>query len=170
MLPPHVNNIRGSRNHSAKKPNGMHDCVSHFQCADNLQTSMQSRVTLSATSDDSSNVSAALYHHQLLYFTPRLPTHCAPHTTKVKYIRISGGRLVCKWLRTSKPTHRARAMRTLLLGTKCCRDGPAFLTSVLLDGQPPASQVTKTELSSHQCCSCREHYLPSHRDSHCCHD
>lgn len=96
--------------------------------------------------------------------------HVVPPTTKVKYIRISGGRLVCKRLRTSKPTHRARAMRTLLSGMKRRRDGPAFLTSVLLDGQPPASQATKTELSSHQCCSCREHYLPSHRDSHCCHD
>jgi hypothetical protein len=109
MLPPHFNNIQGRRNHSAKKPNGMHDCVSHFQCADNLPTSMQLRVTLSATSDDSS-ISAALYHHQSLYFTPRLPTCCAP-TTKVKYICILGGRLICKWLRRSKLTHQARDMR-----------------------------------------------------------
>ena len=139
MLPPHVNNIRGSRNDSAEKPNGMHDCVSHFQCADNLPTSTQSRVPLSATADDASNVSAALYHRRSLYFTPRLPTRCAP-TTKVKYIRITGGRLICKWLRTSKPTHRARVMRTLLSGTKRRRGGPAFLASVLLDGQPPAKR------------------------------
>lgn len=37
-------------------------------------------------------------------------------------------------------------MRTLLLGTKRHRDGPAFLTSVLLDGQPPAKQQKRNSV------------------------